>query len=112
VSTQDAQEELDRLAAAMGKALGTETKGRVYAYTTEEEGAVHAVYLTIGGGGRTVETAVHPTLDTAVAELRAILRADTSGAVADVLDELAALAEEGPITAEMLRTMAAARRGL
>lgn len=101
----DAQEELDRLAAAMGKALGVTAKARVLPYAGETE-----AFIVVGDLNRTVETAAHVETEDAVAELRAILRADTSGAVADVLDELAAEAERGPITAEMLRTMAAARR--
>ena len=59
--------------------------------------------------GRLVAAPGNPGIE-AVAELRAILRADTDGAVADVLDELAAEMERGPLTAEMLRVMAAARR--
>lgn len=102
----DAQQELDRLTGVLGKALKTQAKARVYQYTLDDE-----FYLTLGDGDRSIETAVHADTDEAVAELRAILRADTDGAVADVLDELASLSEEGQITAEMLRTMARARRG-
>jgi len=100
----DAQAELGRLTAALGKALGATARAHVLHCADD------CVYVNVGDRNRCVDTAMHPTADEAVAELRAILRADTDGAVADVLDELAALSEEGPLTAEMLRAMAAARR--
>ena len=100
----DAREELDRLAVVLDKALGEEVRARIIPYTSDD------FYVFAGDRDRHVETAAHAHPDAAVAELRAILRADTDGAVADVLDELAAEMERGPITAEMLRTMAAARR--
>ena len=76
-------------------------------YTAADNDECYAVAYD---GDRNIETGISATH--AVADLRAILRADTDGAIADVLDTLAVEAERGPITAEMLRTMAAARRGL
>ena len=102
----DTRQELNRLADVLGKALNTTTRVRTLPYAGD------SVYVFAGDRDRHVETAAHDNPDTAVAELRSILRADTDGAVADVLDELATLASEGAITAEMLRTMAAARRGV
>lgn len=100
----DTRQELDRLAAVLGKALDRAAKVQLFPY------AADCVYAHASTGDHIVETAAQPTATAAVAELRAILRADTDGAVADVLDELASLASEGPLTAEMLRVMAAARR--
>jgi hypothetical protein len=57
-----------------------------------------------------VETLEFPDAGPAIAQLRTLLRADTDGAVADVLDDLAALHGEQPLTVEQLRTMAQARR--
>jgi len=104
VTARGTQAGLDRLAAVLGKALDCAAKVQLFPY------AADCVYAHASTGDHIVETAAHLNSATAVAELRAILRADTDGAVADVLDELAALSEEGPLTAEMLRTMAAARR--
>lgn len=102
--TAEEWREFDRLASALGKAFGSTVRVRLLPYASD------CVYALASDRDRRVETASHSTVSAAVAELRAILRADTDGAVATVLDELAALADEGPITAEMLRTMASARR--
>lgn len=106
--TAEERGELDRLASALGKAFGSTATGDLRPYADD------CVYAFVSDRDRNIETAAQPTVSAALAELRAILRADTDGAVneavAAVLDELAALADEGPITAEMLRTMAAARR--
>ncbi len=153
MTARETQAELDRLAAVLGKALDRAAKVQLFPY------AADCVYAHASTGDHIVETAAHLNSATAVAELRAILRADTDGAaseafragaeamreevalaagrvtaslnpaatvraiplpggafvstdeaIAAVLDDLAALASEGPITAEMLRTMAAARR--
>lgn len=77
-------------------------------FTHTDEG--HTAWIT--AGDLAVETRRFHTRTGAVCELTNILRADTDGAIADVLDGLASEAEHGPITAEMLRTMARARRGL
>ena len=110
----DAQEELDRLAAALARALGTSRA--VSEVAAEVHDHSRNLYALVCVGARfdaaTVETRYHTEMEDAVSELRAILRADTDGAIADVLDGLASEAEHGPITAEMLRTMARARRGL
>jgi hypothetical protein len=100
----DAQAELDRLTAALAKALNTTMRRSALGFTDDTR------YVIVGDSDRFVETAAHASESEAVAELRAILRADTDGAIAIVLDELAAEMERGPLTAEMLRTMAAARR--
>lgn len=98
-------DEMRRLRACFGEAVGetAPTSGYIHG----EPG--HSAWITAGDAA--VESRVHPAREDAVAELRAILRADADHAIADVLDTLAAEAERGPITAEMLRTMAAARRG-
>jgi hypothetical protein len=102
----DAAHELDRLAGVLSHALKMDAPAHRHLIPCSGD----SVYAVAGGPDRHVETALHTSPDEAVAELRAILRADTDGAVADVLDELASLASEGTITAEMLRAMAAARR--
>lgn len=98
-----AQEELDRLAARASAAIGETVSG---CFVRHRIGA--PVSAEIRG---VAHTGGHSSEDAAVAELRAILRADADHAIADVLDTLAAEAERGPITAEMLRTMAQVRRG-
>lgn len=100
----DTQAELDRLAGALGKALDCTATTRLLPYAGD------CLYAYANTRDHRIETAAHAMPEAAVAELRAILRADTDGAVADVLDELAAEMERGPLTAEMLRVMAAARR--
>lgn len=156
MSARETQAELDRLAAVLGKALDRTVTARLLPYAGD------CLYAYANTRDHRIETAAQPTATAAVAELRAILRADTDGAVAEayregaeamrayvvaaldarernarvrwaaeavralprptvtlvrtdeaiaaVLDELASLASEGPITAEMLRAMAAARR--
>lgn len=104
MSARETQAELDRLAAVLGKTLDRTVTARLLPYAGD------CLYAYANTRDHRIETAAQPTATAAVAELRAILRADTDGAVADVLDELASLASEGPLTAEMLRTMAAARR--
>ena len=109
MSTQDAQEELDRLAGCLARAFGSRFTAKLMPYTAADNDECYAVAYD---GDRNIETGISATHAAAVADLRAILRADTDGAIADVLDTLAVEAERGPITAEMLRTMAATRRGL
>lgn len=104
----DAQEELDRLAGCLGRAPDSRFTAKLMPYTAADNDECFAVAYD---GDRNLETGICATHDAAVAELRAILRADTDDAIADVLDGLAAEAEHGPITAEMLRMMARARRG-
>ena len=104
MSAQDSREELDRLAAVLGKALDRAAKVQLLPY------AADCIYAHASTGDHIVETGAHLNSAKAVAELRTILRADTDGAVADVLDELVQLSEEGLFSVEMLRTMAAARR--
>lgn len=97
-------DEMLRLRAAVERATGT--TGAVSGFASHSGRESAWIHLGVG----VVDTRLHGDRNAAIAELRAILRADADHAIADVLDTLAAEAERGPITAEMLRTMAAARR--
>jgi hypothetical protein len=111
------ESELDRLRRCLERAFpsgGTRADlrpfcGRIYA-TADVTFDAFEGGETLPGDALRVETIAFPADDPAVAQLRTLLRADTDGAVADVLDELAALHSEQPLTVEQLRTMAQARR--
>ena len=114
MASLEIQQELDRLAAALSRATdGERVRARTYLCSGD------SAYAGAEGGGRLVETALCGSDDEAVAELRAILRADTGAAISEAvnaavlatLDGLAlAASASGPITAEMLREMARKRR--
>lgn len=114
----ETQREFNRLALALARACPGATIQSARMHTLDvvpdrEEFYARVIVESHDGDGMDeakVLTRCRPSSDDAVAELRSILRADTDGAVADVLDELVTLAEEGLFSVEMLRTMARARR--
>ncbi len=88
------------LRAKVEKAAGVTAATSGFTHTDEG----HIAWIT--AGDLAIKTRRFRTREDAVSELRAILRADTNGAIADVLDELASEAEHGPITAEMEKIVA------
>ncbi len=105
--------ELDRLRRCLERAFDVASPRTEVRYLDGQSYVdVTVDFDAFGPGGRVlhVETLEFPDAGPAIAQLRTLLRADTDGAVADVLDHLATLHDEQPLTVQQLRTMAQARR--
>lgn len=101
-------DEMRRLRAAVERATGT--TGAVSGFASHSGRESAWIHLGVG----VVDTRLHGDRNAAIAELRAILRADTSGAVADALvverAKIAALLDAYLTADDML--LAALNRGL